>query len=74
VVSQKAGSPVERRLQKDPRVRAEAGHVVVRLELVALRDSSQVQDIELVLQKKCATQLATEMLDVAVKIERGTTG
>jgi hypothetical protein len=74
MVSQKAESPIELRLQKDPRVRAEAGHIILRLELIAIRDSSQVQDIELVLERKCATQLATTMLDATVRIHHGATG
>jgi hypothetical protein len=40
---------VELKPQTIPRVRAENGCVRVRLELVALNDPSQVQDIELVL-------------------------
>ncbi len=74
MVGQKAQSRTELRLKKEPRVRAEAGHVVVRLELIAIRDSSQVQDIELVLEGKCAIQFATEMLDATVRIHHGGTG
>ena len=51
-----------------PRVRAEAGHVVVRLELVSLRDPLAVLDLEVVLAKDYAEQLGFSLFEAAKKL------
>jgi hypothetical protein len=51
-----------------PRVRAEAGHVVVRLELASLRDPLDVFDLELVLRPGIAGPLGLDLLDAAKKL------
>jgi hypothetical protein len=51
-----------------PRVRAEAGHVIVRLEIVSLRDSADMRDFELVLVREYAAMLGFELVDAARKI------
>ena len=53
----KAESPFGLQPRTTPRVRAEAGHVIVRLELVSLSNSLDEFDIELLLPKGTATAL-----------------
>jgi hypothetical protein len=62
--------PFRRELKRQtlPRVRAEAGSVVVRLELASLRDPSDVLDIEVVLAADIAATLGFELLENAKKL------
>jgi hypothetical protein len=50
-------------------VRAEAGHVVVRLELVAMRDPLDILDLEVILPGDFAEQLGFSLLDAVRKLE-----
>jgi hypothetical protein len=63
-----AKSPNAMRLQKDPRVRAEAGNAIMRLELESLHDRSLVQDIEVFLTPYYAEQLGLELVRAAKKL------
>jgi hypothetical protein len=63
-----AGSPFGLQKQTLPRVRAEAGHVIVRLELVSLRDLLEVFDFELVLPPEIAGPLGLDLLDATKKL------
>jgi hypothetical protein len=63
-----AKAPFELKKQTLPRVRAEAGHVVVRLEVVSMRDPLDKMDFELVLAKDYAEQLGFELLSAAQKL------
>jgi hypothetical protein len=51
-----------------PRVRAEAGHVIVRLELASLRDRADVLDLEIVLEGQYAATLGFELIESAKKL------
>jgi hypothetical protein len=51
-----------------PRVRAEAGRVVVRLELASLRDPSDIRDIEIALSDQYAAILGHELILSAQKL------
>jgi hypothetical protein len=51
-----------------PRVRAEAGHVVVRLELVSMRDPLDKIDFELALAPGYAEALGFELLSASKKL------
>jgi hypothetical protein len=68
VPNPKAEPPFELRPLTLPRVRAEAGHVVVRLELRSLRDVLDVRDMELVLEGKYAAALGFELIENAKKL------
>jgi len=68
MASQEAGSPYDLRQGTFPRVDAEAGHVVVRLELVSLRDPLDIQDIQLILDGNSAALLGFEMIEAAKKL------
>lgn len=61
--------PFELKQRTHPRVRAEAGHVVVRLELTSLRDPTDVLDIEVLYAADIAATLGMELLDAANKLE-----
>lgn len=61
-------SPYELKRQTHPRVRAEAGHVVVRLELSSLRYPSDVLDIEILFAADIAATLGFELLEKAKKL------
>jgi hypothetical protein len=63
-------SPYELKRNTTPRVRAEAGHVVVRLELVALRDPLDTLDLEIVLTGGYAQQLGFSLFEAAKNLER----
>jgi hypothetical protein len=52
-----------------PRVRAEAGHVIVRLESASLRDRTDVLDIELVLPPEIAGPLGLDLLDATQNVK-----
>ena len=52
---------VELKQQTVPRVRAEAGRVLVTLELASVADVGCPQDIELVLTPKNAAELGAEL-------------
>jgi len=65
----KAGSPFGLWQQTLPRVRAEAGHVIVRLELVSLRDRTDVFDIEIVLEPGVSAPLGFELIEATKKIQ-----
>jgi hypothetical protein len=54
--------------QTVPRVRAEAGHVIVRLELVSLRDPLDVRDMEIALSDQYASKLGFELIENAKKL------
>jgi len=54
--------------ESTPRVRAEAGHVVVRLELASMRDPSDVRDMEIVLSTLYAAMLGFELMVNAKKL------
>jgi hypothetical protein len=54
--------------QTTPRVRAEAGQIVVRIELVSLRDRLDVLDLEIVLSSDYGAQLGLSLLDAAKKL------
>jgi hypothetical protein len=54
--------------QTTPRVRAEAGHVIVRLELVSLRDRTDVLDIEVLYAPEIAATLGFELIAGAQKL------
>ena len=54
--------------QTTPRVRAEAGRVIVRLELVSLVDRNERVDFELVLEANIASILGRELQRSAQKI------
>ena len=56
---------VELKPQTAPRVRAEAGRVVVRFELASIADVGYIQDIELVLTPKNAAELGVELTTAA---------
>lgn len=60
-----AESPYELKPQTLPRMRAEAGHVVVRLELSSLRYPSEKLDIEVLLAADIAATLGFELLEKA---------
>ena len=62
--------PFRRGLKKQtlPRVRAEAGAVVVRLELASLRDPLDVIDIEIALPPEIAEQLGWELIENTKKL------
>jgi len=62
--------PMRRGLKKQtlPRVRAEAGHVVARLELASLRDPADVLDIEVVFAADIAATLGFELIESARKV------
>ncbi len=55
--------------QTIPRVRAEAGRVYVRLELVGLQAPSPIWDMELVLEGLYASVLASELAAAARKLD-----
>ena len=59
---------VELKQQTVPRVRAEGGRVLVRLELVSVADVGYAQDIELVLTPKNAAVLGAELAIAIQKI------
>jgi hypothetical protein len=63
-----AGSPYGLQRQIHPRVRAEAGHVIVRLELASLRDPSDVLDIEIALSGQYSAMLGFELVELAKKL------
>ncbi len=63
-----AKAPFELQKQTPPRVRAEAGHVIVRLEVVSMRDPLDKMDFELALAKEYAEQLGFELLSAAQKL------
>lgn len=62
------GSPYDLREGTFPTVRAEAGHVVLRLELASLRDRMDVQLVEIVLEGQYAANLAFEMIEATKKL------
>ena len=51
-----------------PRARAEAGHVIVRLELVSLRDPLDIRDIEIALSDQYASTLGFDLIENAKKL------
>lgn len=57
-----------------PRVRAEAGHAIVRFDLVNLRDPSDRLDIEVVLSPEIARTLAFELHSAVQSLHRPRTG
>jgi hypothetical protein len=54
--------------QKVPRVRVEAGHVIVRLELVSLRDQTDALEIELALPPEIAGPLGLDLVDATQRL------
>jgi hypothetical protein len=60
--------PYELKPQTTPRVRAEAGHIVVRLELVSMRDPFDVLDLEIALAGEYGAQLGFSLLEAAKKL------
>jgi len=62
--------PFRRELKRRtlPRVRAEAGHVIVRLELASLRDPLDVLDIEVAFAADIAATLGFELIEHAKKL------
>jgi hypothetical protein len=60
--------PYELRPQTYPTVRAEAGHVVVRLELKSLRDPLDTLLLEIVLEGQYAATLGFSMIENAKKL------
>ena len=52
---------VELKQQTVPKVRTEAGRVLIRLELASVADVGYAQDIELVLTPKSAAVLGAEL-------------
>lgn len=65
----RAGSPYALKQSTHPRVRAEAGHVVVRLELSSVRDPSDRLDIEVVFPPEMAATLGFELLEASKKLQ-----
>lgn len=65
----RAGSPYGLKQSTHPRVRAEAGHVVVRLELSSVRDPSDRLDIEVVFPPEMAATLGFELLEASKKLQ-----
>jgi hypothetical protein len=63
----KDGSRYELQKQTIPRVRAEAGHVILRLELVSLRDPLDKPYIDIALPPDYAGTLAFELLEATKK-------
>jgi hypothetical protein len=61
-------SPFGPRPQTRPKVRAEAGHVVVMLELISLRDPTDVREIELVLPPEIAGPFGLDLVDATQRI------
>jgi hypothetical protein len=61
-------SPFELKRRTLPRVRAEAGHVIVRLELTSLRYPSEKLDIEVLFAADIAAALGNELLDKAMRL------
>lgn len=68
MVNPKEEPPFELRPRTLPRVRVEAGHVVVRLELKSLRDPSDVRDLEIILEGQYAATLGFELIENAKKL------
>jgi hypothetical protein len=64
----KAGSPFELVPQTTPKVRVEAGRVVVTLELMSLRDWADIHDIEVTLSGQYAAILGHELILNAQKL------
>jgi hypothetical protein len=64
----KVEPPVELRQPTTPRVRAEAGHVVVTLELRSLHDPADKRDLELVLEGQTAATLGFELISASQKL------
>lgn len=64
-----AATPFELAPCTFPRVRAEAGHVIVRLELVSMRDALDRFEVEVVLHKECAERTALDLFDAAKLIQ-----
>ena len=64
----KEGPPYELRSRTFPTVRAEAGHVIVRLELVSLRDPLDVQDVQIHLTGEYAATLGFCLIENAKKL------
>jgi|HubBroStandDraft_6_1064221.scaffolds.fasta_scaffold1999115_1 hypothetical protein len=65
----KAGSQYQLFQRTLPRVRAEEGRVIVRLELASRTDHTDRPDIELVLEAGIASTLGAELLRAARMIE-----
>jgi hypothetical protein len=68
MINPKDDSPFALKPQTLPRVRVERGAVIVRLELVSLRDHLDVRDIELVLPRDIALTLGQELVEAARKL------
>jgi hypothetical protein len=66
--SLEAGSPYDLRKGTFPTVRAEAGHVVLRLELASLRDQQDVHLVEIILEGRYAANLGFEMIEATKKL------
>jgi len=63
-----AGSPYDLRQGTFPTVRAEAGHVILRLELASLRDRLDVHLVEIVLEGQYAASLGLGMIEATKKL------
>jgi hypothetical protein len=68
MINPKVESPFELRPRTTPRVRAEAGHVVVTLELKSLRDPLDIRDLEIVLEGRYAATSGFELIENAKKL------
>jgi hypothetical protein len=69
VVADSEGEPLfQLKLEAAPRVRAEAGHVIVTLELVSVQDPSDIQELELILEGQYAATLGVKLLENVNKL------